>query len=118
MSAYICSDRHIATIAVWAALETAGKTTEWASIAQELANTLKRENIKSVNYRYREKTRFKKCDTSKADLGVSPADVVALCDCLDYQSCEHPDYKPGMLAVIRSSAFRASGGRVSDLWSI
>lgn len=117
MSAYICSDRHIASIALWAAMESAGKLKDLSGMAQEIADALKRENIKSVNYRYREKTRFKKCDILKADV-LPPEDIVALCDCLDYQSCEHPDYKPGMLAVIRASAFRASGGRKSDLWSI
>lgn len=111
MSAYICSDRHIASIALWAAMDSSGK------LAQEIADALKRENIKSVNYRYNEKTRFKKCDLSKAEV-LQPEDVVSLCDCLDYQSCEHPDYKPGMLAVIRASALRASGGHKSELWSI
>lgn len=117
MSAYICSDRHIASIAMWAAMESAGKLKDWRDMAQEIADALKRENIKSVNHRYSERTRFKKCDLSTADV-LPPEDVVALCDCLDYQSCEHHDYKPGMLAVIRASAFRASGGRKSDLWSI
>ena len=99
MSAYICSDAHIATIAWWASADHV--------VAQEVADALKRENIKSVNYRYHEKTRFKKCDLSKADLGVLPAEVLELVDCLDYQSCEHPDYKRGMLSVIRSAAIRA-----------
>lgn len=117
MSAYICSDRHIASIALWAAMDSAGKLKGWKDMAQEIANELKRENIKSVNYRYKEATRFKKCNIDQADV-LPPEDVVALCDCLDYQSCEHPDYKPGMLSVIRASAFRASGGRKSDLWSI
>lgn len=117
MSAYICSDRHIASIALWAAMDSAGKLKGWKDIAQEIADALKRENIKSVNYRYSERTRFKKCDLSKAEV-LQPEDVVSLCDCLDYQSCEHPDYKPGMLAVIRASAFRASRGHKSDLWSI
>lgn len=117
MSAYICSDRHIASIALWAAVESAGKLKDLLGMTQEIADALKRENIKSVNYRYREKTRFKKCDILKVDV-LPPEDIVTLCDCLDYQSCEHPDYKPGMLAVIRASAFRASGGRKSDMWSI
>jgi hypothetical protein len=83
----------------------------WANcdpcVAQEVADALKRENIKSVNYRYRERTRFKKCDLSGADLGVTPAEVLELIECLDYQSCEHPDYQRGMLMVIKVAAQRA-----------
>jgi hypothetical protein len=84
MSAFICTDKHIATIA--AALFADKRQ------AQDAANHFKRENIRSVNYRYKEKTRATKCDMSQANLGpYTGHDIAAMLNCLDYQSCEHPD---------------------------
>lgn len=84
MSAFICTDRHIATIA--AALFADKRQ------AQDAANHFKRENIRSVNHRYQEKTRVTKCDMSQANLGpYTGHDIAAMLNCLDYQSCEHPD---------------------------
>lgn len=100
MSAYICDDSLIATIALWA-------TTDKIA-AQEVANGLKRENVKSVNYRYKEKTRVTKCALGGADTQIDVLGVLDLIDCLEYQSCEHPDYKRGMLAVIKAHALRAT----------
>jgi hypothetical protein len=88
MSAYICSDRQFATIAKY--LFTAEKR------QQSFADSLKRENVKSVNYRYREKTRVKKVDLASTTIEsiaqYRAADILRLLACVDYQSCEHPDY--------------------------
>lgn len=88
MSAYICSDKHIATIAV-----TYGNLTGMPKEeVQQLADQLKRWNIRSVNYRYNERTRMAPCGlVDVAKLGLT--DMVALCDCLEYQSCERQDWK-------------------------
>lgn len=85
MSAFICTDKHIATLAK--ALFADRKQ------AQDAANHFKRENIRSVNYRYKEKTRVSKCDMAQAvDLNkYTGHDIASLLACLDYQSCEHPD---------------------------
>jgi hypothetical protein len=85
MSAFICTDRHIATIAT--ALFADKRQ------AQAAANHFKRENIRSVNYRYKERTRATKCDMAQAaDLNkFTGHDIAAMLNCLDYQSCEHPD---------------------------
>ena len=84
MSAFICTDKHIATIAK--ALFADPKQ------AQKAADHFKRENIRSVNYRYQEKTRATKCDMSQANLApYTGHDIAAMLNCLDYQSCEHPD---------------------------
>lgn len=111
MSAFICSDRHVATIAIFAA---EGNLT----IAQDVANILKRDNIRSVNYRYKKRNRIKPCDISDYWKEVTPSDIVALCNSLEYQSAHRPDYKGGMLGTIRNFAFRIADGKVSDLWSI
>jgi hypothetical protein len=85
MSAFICSDLHIATVAQFVAPDN----------AQNLADKLKQINIASVNYRYNEKTRTTKCKMQIKD-GLTIDDVAKLIDCLDYQSCENPhsiDYR-------------------------
>lgn len=110
MSAFICSDAHIATIACWASNN--------AETAQEVADALLAENIKSVNFRYNEDTEIVSCDLSAARTDMTAADVVALCEGLEYQSCEHPDHRSGMLRMVQAHALRASGGKAADLWSI
>lgn len=131
MSAYICSDKHIKVLAAFAA-----DTLNASPVL--VANELKRENIKSVNFRYNEKTRFTKYtladfelnNNGKGDdwLGVySYADILALCECLAYQSCEHGnngwEQSAGytILSMIteyaRQAAKRLDMGK-SDLWSI
>jgi hypothetical protein len=52
MSAFICSDKHFAVVAK--ALFAS------PTQAQQFADALKRENIKSVNHRYNESYRFRK----------------------------------------------------------
>jgi hypothetical protein len=95
MSAFICSDRHIATV-VKAYTFYAGES---EAFARDLANTLKRENIRSVNYRYNQRTRFKPCALSDAlPVGAGEGqyravDLLQLASCIDYQSCERPNWE-------------------------
>lgn len=83
MSAWIATDKHIASVAV---------TFFPPETAQEMANTMKRANIDSVNYRYSEKTRRTKCSLKDAEQ-LSLVDLYSLAASLDYQSCEVPDYE-------------------------
>ena len=92
MSAYICSDRHIATVADHV-------FTLDPKAAQRFADEIKRENIRSVNYRYNERTRFTPVDMTKsAKDEYTMADAVRLLECLDYQSCERGDYDQTRIA--------------------
>lgn len=116
MSAFICSDEHIATIAVRYAELIDGRQLD----AQEIANQLLAINIASVNYRYDEDTKVEPCDLdacTNADLSFS--DLIALCECLDYQSCELPEYSNPLLDAI-TAQFKANdrSGIKSPLWSI
>lgn len=123
MSAYICSDLQFKVIASFAseAMRASFLT---------VANELKRENIKSVNYRYNEKTRFVKF-TEKDCQGLefigrySYADVVALIECVKYQSCEHKEWEQStaftlcnMIAAYAEEKRKRLGMETSDLWSI
>ena len=93
MSAFICSDRHIATIAV-AYSKLTGEDPQ--PIADELAQI----NVDSVNYRYEDTTPYEQVDLTEAVDIYQPNDLVALCKCLDYQSCERPDYSNPLLERI------------------
>ena len=113
MSAFICTDRHIATIAK--ALFADKRQ------AQAAANHFKRENIRSVNYRYKEKTRATKCDmTQAADLDTYTGhDIAAMLNCLDYQSCEHPDRDLLVINLCgRILEHQGASKRGSTIWSI
>jgi len=92
MSAFICSDKHIFTIAAYAALHMALKSDNVRlnphQLAQDLANRLKRANIHSVNFRYDEKTPARKCKPCTNWKDWTPAEVYGLFRCWNYQSCE------------------------------
>jgi hypothetical protein len=115
MSAFICSDTQFAVVAKF--------LFDDAALTQSFANGLKRENIRSVNYRYKERSRFspvKLAAISNADIAYyTMHDALKLLECIDYQSCEHPTYDkvPYELA---STLLIARGARSSQssVWSI
>ena len=115
MSAFICTDRHIATIAVNYCKLT--KTED----AQGIADDLKAVNIASVNWRYPNHPPEPVAPCSLSDVvdGLSFPDLFALCECLDYQSCELPDYNNPLLDQI-TAQFKANirHGFKSAMWSI
>lgn len=114
MSAFVCSDRHIATIVVrYAELINSADS-------QEIANRLKANNIASVNIRYGLDTPISPCDLSEvAPPNFQCPDLLALCECLDYQSCELPEYNNLLLALI-TGKFKANCRHSikSSVWSI
>jgi hypothetical protein len=114
MSAFICSDKHIATVAQYFfAMDSKG--------AQRFANSLKRENILSVNYRYQENEPITRVRMSEADpLGsYSIDDIAGLVACLDYQSCEHKSYTGELLKNAQNIIEKLGGNyRHSKVWSI
>lgn len=81
MSAFLCSDLHIATVA-----KHVGDY--FQCDIQDLANILKRINIRSVNYRYSANARITKCSIKQIRENCNNADIKVLIDCLNYQSCE------------------------------
>lgn len=84
MSAFLCSDYHIATMAQYIVHST---NIDTKLSIQDLANKLKAINIASVNYRYNEKTRKSKCNIKKTKV-ITVDDFAALFSCWSYQSCE------------------------------
>lgn len=115
MSAFICSDRHIATIDTRYANQI-GQPGE----AQAIADALLAINIDSVNFRYGEDAPVRASDISEvATENYQAPDLVALCQCLDYQSCERPEYHNPLLEAI-TAVFKVPcrHGVASNVWSI
>jgi hypothetical protein len=120
MSAFICSDKHFAVVAKALFAQPTS--------AQQFADALKRENIKSVNYRYRdcaERARFRKVnlDAATADdvKQYDGSQILVLLMCIDYQSCEHPDYDNTRLDLAQRwlRVHGATEANVTDhLWAI
>ena len=114
MSAFICSDKHFSTVSNFLFPDCSDN-------AQNFANSLKRGNVNSVNYRYSEKNRFKRVDMSKASpIGAhTPSDILKLLQCIDYQSCEHTDIVsvPLSLAMLYLESIGAQEGN-SKIWTI
>jgi hypothetical protein len=94
MSAFIVSKIHIDSIITIASLQTCNSVKEIINKYKNfdlIGQILWNENHKSVNYRYNENHptptysfRYKFVDLGQALKAI---------DCLDYQSCEHPDYQ-------------------------
>lgn len=85
MSAFLCSDYHIATMAGYIAKTIKAESNIDIDL-QMLANKIKHVNIASVDYRYNENTRKTKCNLKARDINAN--DFAALYACWDYQACE------------------------------
>jgi hypothetical protein len=111
MSAWICSDKHIASV-VCAVLKE--------EYRQKAADMIKKANIRSVNYRYNEHTKITPCDLTQAE-PLLPGDIVKLAHSIDYQSCERPDwYGSKAREQLKEIVFAVSLSLVPDdaRWSI
>ena len=116
MSCFICSDRHIATIASYFTSDIGFEEPE---VTQRVADLLLEKNIEGVNFLYKEDTEFTPVDLSEVAQDMSPQDLVALCDCLDYQSCDPEGYVNTLLDDITAHfKARVVGSLTSNLWSI
>ena len=159
MSAFICGQNHFKALAIFAAERTGGYG--WAhlrvdpryikglshpqaearglenltmpELATLYADTLYRENVRSVRHRYPESGRdnlpgpigdpgfiaIKARDTAHR-FPVSPVDVLKMCDCLEYQSCETGDWNDTLacklLGSIRKAAIRQLPGYDDAPW--
>ena len=101
MSAFIVSAAQINMIISAAVAHGSGRgisyrhkgvvTTITAENAAETAALLYTENVRSVNYRYNERTRFNgySYENTSAARSVSAIEVIKLVSSLEYQSSEH-----------------------------
>ena len=128
MSAFICSDYHISVLADFAASRRGfpimidGK--EWRD-REEIFECLHAENVRSVNYRYKENEaplgRFDLRASAHSDR-YSRVDIIKACHCLEYQSCETPDYRETvafqLLEAIKSAAEHSLPGYDEAPWGL
>ena len=99
MSAFICSDRHINAIVRFASTNNVrvihGNPTISLVVAgkeQHVSELLLSENMKSVNYRYGTSDAATGIDYDSFAPDLRAIEVIKACDCLAYQSCEHPEW--------------------------
>lgn len=113
MSAWIASDKHIASVVCNAHKHASNE------FKQKLADMLKKANIRSVNYRYNERTRITPCDLNEVEV-LDWKDVAMLAASLDYQSCERPDWKnsKARLALLEIRADAAHKLSEGGKWSL
>lgn len=119
MSAFILSDLHFSTIAIY--MHHLNDNID----IQELSNRLKSINIDSVDYRYNQKTRKTKCKiiNNFDNVRYSQSDIIRLISCWDYQSCEKGDSLNYLImSAFLYSFFNAEDINISNtqsnLWSI
>lgn len=117
MSAFVLSDRHLATIAYNVGLNEGRDL----AFTQDLANRLKAINIRSVAHRYGKKPIIRKCViVGNMDI-MTKNDIAGLISCWIYQSCENPsclEYLT-MAAYLREYVKDTAGNPShSTIWSI
>lgn len=119
MSAFILSDLHFSTIAIY--IHHLNDNID----IQELSNKLKSINIDSVNYRYQENSRKSKCKiiNNYDNVRYTKYDIIRLIQCWGYQSCENAtslDYlmmDSFLLSFFDNTDITLSGTQ-SSIWSI
>ena len=106
-----------------------GDTTDLYYMSEtELGRELLRENLASVAHRYGEDLSPDELGSPEAyeyratKLALSPVQILKAAQCLEYQSCEHPDWADSLacniLARLTSEATRRLPGMDSALWAI
>lgn len=130
MSAFVVTTAHIDALVRYAVdkhvsyTSAVGRTTIDKDNASEIGQKLLDENVRSVNYRYHEKD-TPESYTFKHVKHVVPlpaVNILKAIDCLDYQSCETPDWRESeafaILRVIKDVAIRNLPGYDAAPWGI
>lgn len=128
MSAYIVTDTHINALVTWASSHKASAYYDnpgrsWFTYQNEQATSelLYIANVISVNYRYKLADPIGAITYKPTGLH-RPIEIIKLCNSLDYQSCEHPDWDDSLakklLDEIRRVAATKLPGYDAAPWSI
>lgn len=133
MSAFLCSEKHINTLVAYGVQQDIsvyipGSSGQkyWQQIRKDpdlIVGILTTANVESVNYRYDEDTVLAPVKyESVATAFISPIQIVKLCDCFDYQSCEVDDYEDttaaSIIRTIRNNAISRIPGYDEAEWTI
>lgn len=132
MSAFVVSDNHINALLAYANLNDTkvyindGERSYSISFCdttelQSAAEALKSQNVKSVAYRYQEPPADASI-TFRFVPEISHIQAVKACDCLNYQSCETPDYEHTaacqIIRTIRETAIHNLIGYKEAAWEL
>ena len=130
MSAFICSHQHINAIIRWASrhkltMYYGNPSRRWrvAGNEQATAELLYSENVASFNHRYLDHKSNNSgivYDAFAPDLQA--IEVIKACNCLNYQSCEHPGWEASLacqlLTKIQDAAVNNLPGYEAARWHI
>ena len=115
MSAWICSEKHIELLAV--SYFRQKRMIDTKNIV-DIAKVLWKENHKSINYRYNERTRTPIIKEKPVDyydnllVHYSKMDIYKLAQSYDYQSCEHDGYEKSKAKGIINSILLCTSGDI------
>lgn len=148
MSAYVVDDEHIHTLIHAGLTIPRGYTLSWVSNDEQLptpenglqnairgkrrvldyqsadvvGQILLAENYRSVNYRYDEEEIDTLYHYRKPRIVADPVQVLKAIRCLEYQSCEHPEWEQSeawaFLQALQGFAINALPGYDDAKWSI
>jgi len=132
MSSFIVTAAHINAIVTAATKTSDGRGVSYyfkgdttyinAETAEFIARTLYIENVRSVNYRYNERTRFNGFAFELDTVKRSPIAIIKLVNSLEYQSCERPDFAKSeakaILTAISTAMVRQIDGYNGAAWTI
>lgn len=115
MSCFICNDYHISVLANYAAVQQLtyrhNNKTKEANDAAIIGLILHKENVRSYNYRYDKHlpTTYFTFRYSVQEKPFHESVIISAANCLDYQSCERPDWERSEArAIITAIKARAS----------
>jgi hypothetical protein len=103
MSAFLCSDLHINTLAAFAKehdVRVYYKGTVIDNEPQRIAAILYTANVESVNRRYQEDDNSSTFTFAPVATLPKPLHIIKLCICFDYQACEVDHYEDTVAAYI------------------
>lgn len=128
MSAFIVNPNHISALVRWACrvrvnvfYGTPSRRLDIAGNEQEACDILLAENVVSFNYRYDETVEATMVYDAFAT-SLRAIDVIKACHCLEYQSCEHPQWETStakaIVTAIEDASTRALPGYDDAPWEI
>lgn len=89
---------------------------------RELGQKLMDENYRSVNYRYSDETEAPRFKWNAYPQQHTAVQVIRLCDCYNYQTCETPDWQEteayAIYTALREAAIGALPGMDDAEWTI
>jgi hypothetical protein len=131
MSAFVVDKKHIDALLTYASRPEyqspscyywLNKIVYFYDEINRIGNVLVFENYHSVNYRYNDHSEPFEYKWERYTRSLTPIQIVKACDCLDYQSCETPDWKETeantIIQSIRERAIREIPGYETASWEI